>query len=71
MREGQRGLPVDLKEDDIVSVQDDGRHNQMLRKLGRLTKLIRGRDNAIRGAKLVSANKQSIERPIEKCTHWK
>ena len=58
MREGQRRLPVDIKESDIVSVQDEGRHNRILWKLGRVTKLIRGRDRVIRGAKLVLANKQ-------------
>ena len=66
MRKGQRGLSVDIKEGDIVSEQDKGRCNRILWKLGRVTKLIRGRDNVNRGAKLVLANKQWIEMPIEK-----
>ena len=66
MRKGQKGLPVDIKEGDIVSVQDEGRHNRILWRLGRVTKLIKGRDNVIRGAKIVLANKQWIERPVEK-----
>ena len=66
MRKGQKGLPVDIKEGDIVSVQDEGRHNCILWRLGRVTKLIKGQDNVIRGAKIVLANKQWIERPVEK-----
>ena len=58
MRKGQKGLPVDIKEGDIVSVQDEGRHNRILWKLGRVTKLIKGWDNVIGGAKIVLANKQ-------------
>ena len=49
-----------------MSVQDEGRHNRILWKLGRVTKLIKGRDNVIGGAKIVLANKQWIERPVEK-----
>ena len=66
MREGQKGLPVDIKEGDIVSVQNEGRCNRILWNLGRVTKLIRGQDGVIRRAKLVLANKQWIERPVEK-----
>ena len=58
MREGQRGLQVDIKKGDIMSVQDEGRCNRILWKLGRVTKLIRGRNNVIRGAKLVLAKKE-------------
>ena len=32
MRKGQKGLPVDIKEGDIVSVQDEGRRNRILWK---------------------------------------
>ena len=35
-------------------------------KLGRVTKLIKGCDNVIRGAVIVLANKQWIERPVKK-----
>ena len=66
MRKGQKGMPVDIKEGDIVSVQDEGRRNRILWRLGRVTKLIKGRDNVIRGAKIVLANKQWIGRPVEK-----
>ena len=66
MREVQRGLLVDTKGGDIVSVQDEGRRSRIQWKLGRFTKLIRGWDNVIGAAKLVLANKQLIERPIEK-----
>ena len=41
MRKGQKGLPVDIKEGDIVSVQDEGRRNQILWKLSRVAKLIK------------------------------
>ena len=60
MREGQKGLPFDIKEGDIVSVQDEGRRNQILWKIGWVTKLIRGWDNVISGAKLVLANKHGL-----------
>ena len=49
-----------------MSVQDEGRRNRILWRLGRVTKLIKGWDNVIRGAKIVLANKQWIERPVEK-----
>ena len=49
-----------------MSVQDEGRRNRILWRLGRVTKLIKGRDNVIRGAKIVLANKQWIERLVEK-----
>ena len=66
MLKGQKGLPVNIKEGDIVSVQDEGRRNQILWKLGRITELSKGWDHVIRGAKFVLANKQWIERPVEK-----
>ena len=66
MRKGQKGLPVDIREDDIVSVQDEGKHNRILWKLGRVTKLIKGWGNVIRGAKIILANKQLIDREVEK-----
>ena len=66
IRKGQKGLPVDIKEGDIVSVQDEGRRNRILWKLGRVTRLIKGRDNVIRCTKIVLPNKQWIERPAKK-----
>ena len=50
-------MPVDIKEGDIVSVQDEGRHNRILWRLGRVTKLI---NNKKRSHTQLDSRKQVI-----------
>ena len=51
---------------DVVTIQDENRKNRSFWRLGKVLELLIGRDNVTRGAKLLLANGNRIERPIQK-----
>ena len=51
---------------DVVTIQDENRENRSFWRLGRVQELLIGRNNVTRGAKLLLANGNRIERPIQK-----
>ncbi len=56
----------ELKNGDIVIIEDENRRNRATWKLGKIEAVLRSRDDTIRGAKVRLANRNCIERPVQK-----
>eukprot|EP00112_Aurelia_sp_Birch-Aquarium-sp1_P014174 Seg3041.3 transcript_id=Seg3041.3/GoldUCD/mRNA.D3Y31 product="hypothetical protein" protein_id=Seg3041.3/GoldUCD/D3Y31 len=51
---------------DVVTIQGENHKNRSFWRMGNVQELVIGRDNVTRGAQLLLANGQSIERPVQK-----
>ena len=49
-----------------MTIEDENYKNRSYWKLGRVLSLIVGRDDIVRGARVLLANGQTIERPVQK-----
>ena len=64
-RKRRIGVPV-ISEGDVVTIEDENRKNRTSWRLGRIESIKKGQDNVARGAVVVLANGNRIERPIQK-----
>ena len=55
-----------ISEGDIVIIEDENYKNRSYWKMGRVLSPIVGRDDHVRGARVLLANGQTIERPVQK-----
>ena len=55
-----------IKKGDIVMTENENNKNLMFWKMGRVEGLLKGDDNIVRGATLKLANRNIIQRPIQK-----
>ena len=61
-----RETALEVKEGDVVLVEGERHTKRIFWKLGRVTSLIKGKDDVVRGAKLLLGNGQQLERPLQK-----
>ena len=61
----RRGIPV-ISQGDVVTIEDENRKNRLSWRIGRIESIKKGQDNVARGAVVVLANGNRIERPIQK-----
>ena len=64
--ETKRNNVPEIREGDIVTIEDENRRNRSTWRLGKVEEVKRSQDNVIRGAKIRLANGNCIERPIQK-----
>ena len=64
--ETKRNNVPEIREGDIVTIEDENRRNRSTWRLGKVEEVKRGQDNVIRGAKIRLANGNYIERRIQK-----
>eukprot|EP00112_Aurelia_sp_Birch-Aquarium-sp1_P020282 Seg5190.2 transcript_id=Seg5190.2/GoldUCD/mRNA.D3Y31 product="hypothetical protein" protein_id=Seg5190.2/GoldUCD/D3Y31 len=64
--ETKRNNVPEISEGDIVTIEDENRRNRSTWRLGKVEEVKRGQDNVIRGANVRLANRNCIERPIQK-----
>ena len=64
--ETKRNNVPEIREGDIVTIEDENRRNRSTWRLGKVEEVKGSQDNVIRGAKIRLANGNCIERPIQK-----
>lgn len=64
-RKRRIGIPV-ISEGDVVTIGDENRKNRASWRIGRIESIKKGQDNDARGAVVILANGNRIERPIQK-----
>ena len=64
-RKRRIGIPV-ISEGDVVTIKDEKHKNRASWRNGRIESMKKGQDNVARGAVVILANDNHIERPIQK-----
>ena len=65
LRKKNQNMPK-IQENDVVTIEDENQRNRLAWKLGRITGVIEDSEGVIRGAKILLANGNIIERPVQK-----